>query len=121
MISSLFPNVVGPEPSSASEGRTEDQAVTERFREALNSLLEGKIDRSQYSDSANTALTPALLAQTATQLKSLGTVTKIVFLGFEKGAARTIYRYSVSFSSGQTLKWQFILDASDKISGIGSI
>jgi D-alanyl-D-alanine carboxypeptidase len=120
VVSSLFPNLIGSAVSSASENHSEDRAVTERFREALGSLIEGKIDRSQYSDSVNAALTPELLAQTAAQLNSLGKITKIVFLGFEKGTTRTTYSYSVSFSSGQTLTWQFILDASGRIAGIGS-
>lgn len=116
VISSLFPDSAGPAVPAAAE----DRGVTERFREALSSLLKGKVDRSQYSDSANAALTPQLIAQTATQLKPLGEITKIVFLGSEKGAGDTIYSYSVSFSSGQTLTWQFILGADAKITGIGS-
>lgn len=116
VVSSLFPNLVGPAVSNA-----EDRGVTERFRQALSSLFEGKVDRSQYSDTVNAALTPELLARTATQLKPLGTITKIVFLTSGKGATGTTYMYSVSFSSGQTSTWQFTLDASGKIAGIGSI
>lgn len=121
VVSSLFPNLAGPAVSSTSADHSEDRAVTERFREALGSLIEGKIDRSQYSDSVIAALSPELLAQTAAQLKSLGKITKIEFLGFEKGATRTTYSYGVSFSSGQTLTWQFVLDASGRIAAIGSM
>lgn len=117
VISSLFPNLAVPVASPTSE----DRAVTERFREALGSLLQGKIDRSQYSDEVNAALTPALLARTAAELKPFGGIVKIAFVGASEGAARTIYSYSVTFSGGQTLTWQFVLDASGKIAGIGSM
>jgi CubicO group peptidase (beta-lactamase class C family) len=49
VIGSLFPNSVEPAASTA-----EDRAVTERFREALGSLFQGKIDRSQFSGSPST-------------------------------------------------------------------
>ncbi|MGA9944513.1 MAG: hypothetical protein WBE79_11110 [Candidatus Cybelea sp.] len=113
VIGSLFPNSVEPAASTA-----EDRAVTERFREALGSLFQGKIDRSQYSDEVNAALTPQLLTQTATQLKPLGAILKISFLGVDKGAVTTTYSYSVTFSGGQTFTWKFSLDARGKIAGI---
>jgi D-alanyl-D-alanine carboxypeptidase len=117
VISALFPNVIEP----AAPTPAEDYAVTERFRKALDSFFKGKVDRSQYTDDANAALTPQLLAQTATQLKPLGGIVKIAFLGVARSAAGKSYSYNVTFSDGQTLTWQFILDASAKIAGIGSI
>jgi D-alanyl-D-alanine carboxypeptidase len=116
VVGSLFPNLVEPVAATTPE----DQTVTKRFREALDSLFQGKIDRAQYTDSVNAILTPELLAQTAAQLKPLGAVAMIAFLGADKSAEGTIYRYSVTFSSGQTTTWQFVLDASGKIAGIGS-
>ena len=82
--------------------------------------MQGTIDRSEYSDSANAALTPQMLAETAAQLKPLGGVLKIAFAGVAHGAAGTVYSYVVTFSGGQTLTWQFILNSSGKIAGIGS-
>jgi hypothetical protein len=116
VVSSLFPDVAAT-PASAS---AEDPAITERFRQALSSLLEGKIDRSQYTAQVNAALTPDVLATTAAQLKSLGTIAKIAYLRSTKIAAGTLYSYRVTFSAGQTLTWQFVLDPSGKIAGIGS-
>ena len=98
----------------------EDSAVTERFREALDGLMQGKVDRSQYSDTASAALTPKLLAETASQLNRLGSVLKVAFVGAARGTEGTVYSYAVTFSGGQTLTWQFILNGRGKIAGIGS-
>ena len=116
ILSALFPALGVPVALTTPE----DHAVTERFRKALGGLMQGTIDRSQYSDSANAALTSQRLAETAAQLKLLGGVLKIAFAGAAHGAAGTIYSYVVTFSGGQTLTWQFILDSSGKIAGIGS-
>ncbi len=82
--------------------------------------MQGTIDRSEYSDSANAALTPQMLAETAAQLKPLGSVLKIAFAGMAQGAVGTVFTYVVTFSGGQTLTWQFILNSRGKIAGIGS-
>jgi D-alanyl-D-alanine carboxypeptidase len=117
VISALFPNLIEtPAPTPP-----EDYAVTERFRKALDSLLQGRVDRSQYTDEVNAALTPQLLAQVATQLKPLGGIVKIAFLSVAEGAAGKTYSYNVTFAHGRTLTWRFVLDANAKIAGIGSI
>ncbi len=116
LLGVLFPALGVPVASTTPE----DRAVTERFRKALGGLVHGTIDRSEYSDSANAALTPQRLADTAAQLKPLGGVLKIAFAGVARGAAGTVYSYVVTFSRGQTLTWQFILNSSGKIAGIGS-
>ena len=116
VLGALFPGL-GVTVASAT---AEDSAVTERFREALDGLVQGKIDRSQYSDTASAALTPKLLAETASQLKSLGRVLKVAFVGAAHGTEGTVYSYAVTFSGGQTLTWQFILNSRGKIAGIGS-
>jgi CubicO group peptidase (beta-lactamase class C family) len=117
VISALFPKLIetaGPAPA-------EDHAITERFRKALGALFQGNADRSQYTDDANAALTPEVLAKTATQLKPLGGIVKIAFLGVAGSAAGEVYSYDVTFADGQTLTWRFILDANAKIAGIGSM
>ncbi len=122
VTSSLFPTLVPPADSTSEENHAiENHAITERFREALVGFFQGKIDRSQYTDTVNAAVTPALLAKTAAILKPLGAIVKISFLGGNAGANGTIYRYSVAFSGGQTLTWQFVLDSSGKIAGIDAI
>ncbi len=116
VVGTLFPNLATP----VAQPNAEDRAVTERFRQALSSLLQGQIDRSQYTAQVNAALTPALLAQTAAQLKPLGTIAKIAYLGSDRTATGMRYSYNVTFSAGQTLTWQFVLDSTGKIAGIGS-
>jgi CubicO group peptidase (beta-lactamase class C family) len=116
VVSTLFPNAAATQATASAE----DPAITERFREALSSLLKGNIDRSQYTAQVNAALTPDLLARTAAQLKSLGRIANIAYLGSSKIATGTLYSYRVTFSAGQTLTWQFLLDPTGKIAGIGS-
>ncbi|MDQ2871809.1 MAG: beta-lactamase family protein, partial [Candidatus Eremiobacteraeota bacterium] len=112
-FTALFPSLNQP-----VEG--EDAGVTERFRTALNSLLNGDIDRTQYTAQVNSALTPALLAQTAAQLKPLGSIKTITYLGKNQGGTGTVYSYDVLFTAGKTMTWQFALDADGKIAAIGS-
>lgn len=112
----LFPNFAEPTPAPEPE----DRAVTERFLQTLASLFHGKVDRSQYTAAANAALTPELVAATATQLKPLGAVARIQFLGVNEAAAETVYSYRVTFTNGETLTWRFVLDANGKIAGIGA-
>ncbi len=116
VVGTLFPDLAAP----ATAASAEDSAITRRFRQALSSLLQGKLDRSQYTPQVNAMLTPEVLAQSAAQLKPLGTIAKIVYLGSSKIATGTLYNYNVTFSGGQTLTWQFVLDPSGKIAGLGS-
>jgi len=116
VLKASSPNVTETPAAKASE----DLAVTQRFRMALSSLIHGKIDRTQYTDSVNAALTPTLLTKTAAQLNVFGLVVKVAFVSSSKNGPGTIYSYTVTFANGQTSTGQFVLDASGKIAGIGS-
>jgi hypothetical protein len=118
VLSALFPQLASAAASATPP--PEDAAVTLRFREALTSLLAGKIDRSQYSDTVKAALTPELLAATAAQLQPLGEIAKIEYVNSVALPKGTLYSYKVTFSSGKTLTWQFRIDDQGKIAGIGS-
>lgn len=113
VLTALFPKLDTPAAG-------EDVAVTERFRAALTSLLRGEIDRSRYTAKVNADLTPALLAQTAEQMKPLGTVAKVTYLGKHAISGGTAYSYDVTFSGGQTMTWQFLLTPDGKVGRIGS-
>jgi CubicO group peptidase (beta-lactamase class C family) len=117
VMTAFFPQETAAAQANATP---EDPAVTQRFHDALASLFAGTIDRSQYTAQVSAALTPAVLAQTAAQLKPLGSIAKIQYLAATKTAAGTVYAYNVTFSGGQTMTWQFVLDPSGKIAGIGS-
>lgn len=116
VLAALFPGLATP----ASTGQAEDPAITARFRQALSSLMLGKIDRTQYADKANAALSDAALAQAAAQLKPLGEISAIGYAGNTSGAGGTLYTYRVTYSTGQTLTWQFLIDPTGKIAAIYS-
>lgn len=98
-----------------------DLRVAAEFRTALESLLDGKVDRSRYTPEAAFALTPALVQATAVQLAPLGTISSVTFRrktpGTDGGA---MYYFDVRFSSGRAMLWQFGLTPKGLISAIGS-
>jgi D-alanyl-D-alanine carboxypeptidase len=116
VIGALFPTYIAN--LAAATKATENRAVTRRFVDALTGLMRGTIDRSQYSDAASAALTPQLLQQSSTQLDTLGDVTKVEFIGANVTAQASMYEYRVSYSSGKTLTWSFVLDGQGKIAEI---
>jgi D-alanyl-D-alanine carboxypeptidase len=116
VFEALFPMAATSNPQSPV-----DVAITHRFRSTLDALTSGVVDRTQLTDALNAALTPQLLSQTSVQLKSFGAITQVHFTGSSRAGALTTYQYSVSYSSGQTLTWHFILDDHGKIAGVGSI
>lgn len=107
-------------PQPAAVASAQDLRVEAQFRSVLESLLAGKIDPSLYTPQAAAALTPALLAATAQQLKPLGTVQTTTFQNEREIAGGTAYYFNVRFSGGQTMLWEFVLTPNGKIAGIGS-
>ena len=110
-----------PMPAMSNPPSPVDAAITHRFRSMLDALTSGVVDRTQLTDALNAALTPQLLSKTSGQLKSFGAVAHVRFTGSSRAGALTTYQYSVSYSTGQTLTWHFILDDRGKIAGVGSI
>jgi D-alanyl-D-alanine carboxypeptidase len=117
VVQTLFPNTIA---AAASAVGPEDRAVTARFRAALAGLLNGSVDRSQYSEAAGAALTPELVVQVKAQLAPLGTISKFLYLGKQEVASQTVYRYRVTFSSGAMVNWIFELGPDGKITAIQS-
>lgn len=107
-------------PALPSTPVSESFAVTARFRMALGSLLHGQIDRSQYTPSVSSALTSNVLMQTDTALKPLGAVESVKYLSTRKVRSGTAYYYAVTFATGRTMTWQFVINADGKIAGIGT-
>jgi D-alanyl-D-alanine carboxypeptidase len=116
VIGALFPSYVTN--LVAVTKATENRAVTRRFVDALAGLMRGSIDRKQYSDSANAALTPQLLQQSSAALDTLGDVTKVEFIGANVTSKTSLYEYKVTYSSGKSLTWSFVLDDQGKIADI---
>jgi CubicO group peptidase (beta-lactamase class C family) len=113
-------NELFPMPATSSVQSPEDAAITQRFRATLAALTSGVVDRTQLSDAVNTALTPQVLAQTAAQLTSFGSITQVRLIGSSRTGSLTVYDYAVSYTKSATLTWHFIVDDHGKISGIGS-
>ncbi len=101
VIRTLYPGLSPPEVVVP-----EDPAVTGRFRTILESLLAGHIDRKQFADAANAALTDTALATAASQLGALGAIASIAYVNEQRTAGLTIYHYRVVFAKA-TLVFSF--------------
>ncbi len=77
--------------------------------------MNGSIDRSQFDDTANGALTPDVLKQTSAILSSYGHVQRIEFAGTERSGSKTVHAYKVTYSDGHVILWQMGLDPNGKI------
>ncbi|HEX5435590.1 MAG TPA: serine hydrolase domain-containing protein [Gemmatimonadaceae bacterium] len=95
----------------------EDTVITTRAREWLHRLQTGDVDRSQLTPQANTAFTPAVLAQAKQQFSALGAPTAFQYAGKTVNGAYSQYRYRVTVASGAQ-QWLFTLDAHGKIAGL---
>lgn len=105
-------------PIVATVVTPEDKAMTARFRTALILFTKGSVDRSQYTDDANAALTLDVLKQTSVLLSSYGGIQKIEFVGIERSGTKTVYKYKVTYPGGHVLTWEMGLDADNKIFAI---
>jgi D-alanyl-D-alanine carboxypeptidase len=110
ILTAMFPTFRAPD-AVANDGRKEDPAITTRFKDALNGLLTGAPDLDQYDQTARDALTPAAIAQVASQLKPLGTIANVLYVSHNSAG----YRYRVVFSSGSALIWLLTLGDQGKI------
>jgi len=113
MLPSVFPTFVPP-GAFVDDGRKEDPVITGRFKDALTGLLTGSVDLDQYGQTARAALTPETIAQTASQLKPLGSIATVLYVGH----SGSVYRYQVTFSSGTTLTWRLTLGDRGKIDAL---
>ena len=92
-------------------------AATKEAQLVLQSVLDGKFDRSKLTPDFDKILTPELLAEAKAQLNSLGAVTKFEFLREAKIGGLTSRMYNVSFASIE-LKLAIATDSNGKIGGL---
>jgi D-alanyl-D-alanine carboxypeptidase len=95
----------------------EDPAITARVRDIYAQTVAKKLDRSQYTDATNAALTDALVAQVGSQIGSLGVPTAFVYLSKISANGSTAYIYRV-VTPGGNLRMTTSLNADGKIDGI---
>ena len=94
----------------------EDPKVTARVKRVWDAFLSGTLDRSELSDRVNAELTPAVVAQTAEQLKSLGAPTAWTYAGRTATGTTTSYKYRVEFATtGTTYTLTMSVGAGGKI------
>ncbi len=92
-------------------------AATKEAQIVLQSVLDGKFDRSKLTPDFDKILTPELLAEAKTQLTSLGAITKFEFLREAKINGLTSRIYNVRFA-GFELKFAIATDSKGKIGGL---
>jgi D-alanyl-D-alanine carboxypeptidase len=90
----LYPELAA---AAAKPSAGEDPAYTARVKGVFQSLLAGKIDRSQFDAPANAALTDALISQASAQFAALGKPQGYAFKGCTAAAAGKVCKYSVTF------------------------
>jgi hypothetical protein len=94
-----------------------DAAVTARAKDWLHQIQAGKIDRSQFDDKMNTALTDSMLSQVSAQIAPLGDPSGFTLSRTMTRGSLSIYVFQVVFPS-ITLYETFALDPDGKIAGL---
>ena len=92
-------------------------SATKEAQIILQSVLDGKFDRSKLTPDFGKILTIELIAEAKAQLNSLGAVTKFEFLREAKISGLTSRMYNVSFASIE-LKLAIATDSNGKIGGL---
>jgi hypothetical protein len=105
---------VSPAPVSSQVVDPKIEAMAKKW---LSDVQKGQIDRSQLTDEANTAFTPALVQQVSAQLAPLGNPTAFSYVGSTSMQGVNIYQFRVTFASGQLDEF-LGLDAAGKIAGL---
>jgi hypothetical protein len=103
--------------ATASPAPDPHPEITARAKDWLHRLQTNDIDRAQFDDTMNAAVTPQLAQQTASQLAPLGAPLAFKFLRVITAGDLTVYIYEVTFTS-RKLDEQFALDKDGKIAGI---
>ncbi len=94
------------------------RAVLSRFTAALDGLIEGKVDTTQYVPAAASMLTPAVIAGASMQLQALGSVKHASLRGVQRTPQGTLYLVRATFTNGSSSMWHFVLDPSGKIASL---
>lgn len=95
----------------------EDPAITARAKALWQQFQTGTLDRSQFTDKMNAALTPDVLAGAKAQFAQLGAPTAWVYHGKAAQGGYTTYEYHVTFASGVSLMVYMSVTKDGKIAG----
>jgi pimeloyl-ACP methyl ester carboxylesterase len=98
----------------------ENHAQTERFRKILDSILHGRIDRSQLTPALSKQYTDAVLQGLASDLQGLGGLKGVVFKGQSGSQKARVYKYLLRFGQATVLA-TFTLDSSNRFESLDFI
>jgi pimeloyl-ACP methyl ester carboxylesterase len=98
---------------AAGENRTQ----TTRFTKILDSILQGRIDRSQLTPALSKEYSEAVLKGLASDLAGLGELQAIVFKGETSSPKARVYKYLLRFAQGNVVA-TITLNSSSRISSL---
>jgi hypothetical protein len=116
-ISAVAQTAAPAAAASPAAAATVDPKIEALAKEWLDRVQTGNIDRSQFTDQMNAALTPALVKQVSAQLAPLGKPTAFAYVGSQTVQGSMVYEFRVTFASVQ-LNEDLAIDAAGKISGL---
>jgi len=105
----LFVALAYDEPAAG-----ENHAQTVRFGKIFDSILHGRIDRSQLTPALSKQYTDAVLKGLASDLQGLGGLQSTVFKGATGSPKARVYKYLLRFAQGNVLA-TLTLDASGRL------
>ena len=95
----------------------ENHAQTTRFTKILDSILQGRIDRTQLTPALSKEYSEAVLKGLAADLAGLGELQAIVFKGETSSPKARVYKYLLRFAQGNVIA-TIALDSSSRISSL---
>jgi pimeloyl-ACP methyl ester carboxylesterase len=95
----------------------ENRAQTTRFTKILDSILQGRIDRSQLTPALSKEYSEAVLKGLASDLTGLGDLQAIVFKGETSSPKARVYKYLLRFAQDNVIA-TITLDSSSRIAGL---
>ncbi|MFZ0032096.1 MAG: hypothetical protein WAK84_09510, partial [Candidatus Cybelea sp.] len=95
----------------------ENHAQTERFRKILDSILHGRINRSQLTPALSKQYTDAVLKGLASDFQGLGGLEGVAFKGESGSPKARVYKYLLRFGQANVLA-TFTLDSSDRFESL---
>ena len=98
------------------EAAAGESRQTERFTKILDSIMHGRVDRSQLTAALSKQYPDAVLKGLESGFQGLGDLQAIIFKG-ATGSKSRIYKYLMRFAQGNVMA-TFTLDSSSRISGL---
>jgi pimeloyl-ACP methyl ester carboxylesterase len=95
----------------------ENATQTKRLRKIIDSMLQGRIDRSQLTPAVSKQYSDAVLKGFAADASGLGPLQNSVFKEMHRSSRGSVYKYLLRFAQGNATA-TFTLDSSNRIQGL---